>query len=113
MMPKKRKALSKKTRFEVFKRDSFTCQYCGDKLPMSQLNKDHVTPRQQGGKTIWTNIVMACYPCNSHKANRTPKQAGMTLLSVPVKPKTLPMHEPFINMDEAPVEWLPFLGKAA
>ena len=94
-------------------RDKFRCQYCGDKLPMSRLNKDHVTPRHQGGKTTWTNIVMACYPCNSHKANRTPKQAGMTLLKVQLERKTLPMHEPFINLDEAPVEWWPFLGKPA
>lgn len=94
-------------------RDNFSCQYCGQKLPMSKLNKDHVTPRDQGGKTTWTNIVMSCYPCNSHKANRTPEQAGMKLLSVPTKPKLLPMHGPYIDRDNAPDEWLPFLGQVA
>lgn len=94
-------------------RDDFSCQYCGERLPMSRLNKDHVIPKNQGGKTTWTNIVMSCYGCNSHKANRTPKQAGMMLLNVPRKPKTLPMHEPFIEFDEAPVEWHPFIKKVA
>lgn len=94
-------------------RDDFSCQYCGQKLPMSKLNKDHVVPRDQGGKTTWTNIVMSCYPCNSHKANRTPEQAGMTLLSVPTKPKLLPMHGPYIDRENAPDEWLPFLGQVA
>lgn len=94
-------------------RDNFSCQYCGQKLPMSQLNYDHVIPRRKGGKTVWENIVVSCYPCNERKGGRTPDEAGMTLLSVPVKPKSLPMNEPFIDVSNAPVEWAPFLGRAA
>lgn len=94
-------------------RDNFSCQYCGEKLPMSQLNYDHVVPRRQGGKTVWENIVVSCYPCNERKGGRTPDEAGMRLLTVPVKPKVLPMNEPFIDTTNAPVEWLPFLGKVA
>jgi 5-methylcytosine-specific restriction endonuclease McrA len=101
------------SKINVCQRDGFTCQYCGNKLPMSQLNYDHVIPRSQGGKTVWTNIVTACYTCNSKKANRTPEQAGMVLLRVPVKPKTLPMTPPIINPELAPTEWLPYLETAA
>jgi 5-methylcytosine-specific restriction endonuclease McrA len=91
-------------------RDEFICQYCGHKFPMSQLNQDHVMPKSRGGKTVWTNIVISCISCNSKKANRTPEEAGMRLLSTPVKPKVLPMGEPFIDIHNAPPEWEPYLG---
>jgi hypothetical protein len=97
------------SKINVCLRDNFSCQYCGTRLKMSQLNYDHVVPRSHGGKTVWENIVMACYPCNGTKANRTPQQAGMLILSVPSKPKVLPMNEPMIEADEAPVEWRPFI----
>lgn len=100
------------SKINVCLRDKFRCQYCGHRFKMSQLNYDHVIPRAQMGKTVWDNIVMACagpQGCNARKANRTPEQAGMKLLNVPVKPKVLPMNEPMINADEAPAEWLPYL----
>lgn len=97
----------------TFIADGFPHHNCGQKLPMSQLNYDHVVPRRKGGKTVWENIVVSCYPCNERKGGRTPDEAGMTLLSVPVKPKSLPMNEPFIDVSNAPVEWAPFLGRAA
>jgi hypothetical protein len=98
------------SKINVCLRDKFCCQYCGQKFKMSELQYEHVVPRAQGGKTSWTNIVMACSACNSFKAARTPEQAGMTLLSVPVKPRVLPMNEPVINTESAPEEWLPFLA---
>ena len=52
------------TRFNVFLRDRFRCQYCGDSFPSSQLTFEHVVPRSKGGETSWTNIVAACDPCN-------------------------------------------------
>ncbi len=97
------------SRINVCLRDKFRCQYCGDRLKMSQLNYDHVIPRAQGGKTVWENIVSACYECNSEKANRTPQQAGIRLLSVPGKPRVLPMNPPLIDADGAPEEWRPYL----
>lgn len=114
----RRKVRHKKTgvkfsQINLCMRDKFTCQYCSERLPMSLLNKDHVLPRGQGGKTTWENIVMSCFPCNSRKANRTPEQAGMMLLTVPVRPKVLPMHGPYIDKAACPVEWLPFLGQSA
>jgi len=97
------------SKINVCTRDNFTCQYCGHKLPMSKLNYDHVVPRDKGGKTVWDNIVMSCYACNSKKANKMPSEAGMRLLSVPRQPRTLPMTEPRISPDGIPVEWEPFV----
>ena len=59
------------TRFNVFLRDRFRCQYCGESFPASQLTFEHVLPRSKGGVTSWTNIVAACDPCNVKKDNRT------------------------------------------
>jgi len=101
------------SKINVCLRDNFSCQFCGKKLPMSQLNYDHVVPRSQGGKTVWENVVMSCYSCNDKKRNRTPEQAGMPLLSVPVKPKVLPMNEPYIDPNRIPLEWEEFIKKAA
>lgn len=66
----KRKALSNKTRFEVFKRDSFTCQYCGKKSPEVVLNVDHISPVSRGGKDDILNLITSCFPCNSGKSDR-------------------------------------------
>lgn len=93
------------SRINVFTRDGFRCSYCGSPKRMKELNYDHVTPRHLGGRTIWENIVTACYPCNSRKANRTPEQAGMKLLRRPHRPKTLPMVGPRFDPREIPPEW--------
>jgi 5-methylcytosine-specific restriction endonuclease McrA len=98
------------SKINVCLRDDFRCQYCGVRLAMSKLNYDHVIPRSLGGKTVWENIVMACYPCNDKKGSLSVGAAGMHLLSVPTKPKVLPMNEPIIDVDQAPEEWAPFLG---
>lgn len=74
------------TRFNVFLRDRFTCLYCGKRLPADQLTFDHVIPRSHGAKTTWLNTATACEECNTRKANRTPRQAGMVLLRVPHQP---------------------------
>ena len=58
------------TRFNVFLRDRFTCQYCGVALAASALTFEHVIPRSRGGQTTWANIVTACMPCNTGKADR-------------------------------------------
>jgi len=65
------------TRFNVFLRDRFVCQYCGEGLPAHDLTFDHIVPRSRGGRTVWTNVVTACSPCNLRKGNRTPMQAKM------------------------------------
>ena len=78
------------SRMNVFLRDGFRCQYCGEKKAMDELNYDHVLPRVRGGKTVWENIVTSCYSCNDRKGGRTPEETGMTLLRRPFKPSTLP-----------------------
>jgi len=59
------------TRFNVFLRDRFRCQYCGETFSAKDLTFEHVIPRSKGGETSWTNIVAACDPCNVKKDNRT------------------------------------------
>jgi hypothetical protein len=66
----KRKAISKRVRFEVFKRDSFTCQYCGEKAPDVILHVDHIRPVADGGENDILNLVTACESCNSGKGAR-------------------------------------------
>jgi HNH endonuclease len=67
---KKRKALSKKTRFDVFKRDGFKCQYCGAHPPSVLLHVDHINPVADGGTNAVDNLVTACEPCNLGKGVR-------------------------------------------
>jgi 5-methylcytosine-specific restriction endonuclease McrA len=62
------------TRFNLFLRDGFTCQYC---TSTDELTFDHVIPRSRGGRTTWENIVTACAPCNLTKGGRTPREANM------------------------------------
>lgn len=62
-----RKAISNKLRFEVFKRDNFTCQYCGKKAPDVVLNVDHIIPVAKGGKNELLNLITSCFECNNGK----------------------------------------------
>lgn len=75
------------TRFNLFLRDRFTCQYCGlNEGTGHDLTFDHVVPRAYGGRTTWGNVITACAPCNLRKGGRTPVEAGMLLLSQPYQP---------------------------
>ena len=78
-------------RRNIFARDNNQCQYCGRKFITSELSLDHVVPRSQGGGTTWENIVCACVQCNVRKGGRTPRQANLTLIRKPEKPKRSPM----------------------
>ncbi|MEO8205777.1 MAG: HNH endonuclease [Chthoniobacterales bacterium] len=82
------------TRQNVFERDRNTCQYCGDIFDRSDLNLDHVYPRDRGGQTTWENIVCSCIPCNTKKGNRLPHEARMQLVRKPKRPK----WRPFLNI---------------
>lgn len=70
VMMQKRKSISKKTRFEVFKRDSFTCQYCGAKAPDAILEIDHLNPVKHGGDNDLLNLITSCFVCNRGKSDR-------------------------------------------
>jgi 5-methylcytosine-specific restriction endonuclease McrA len=78
-------------RRNIFARDNNQCQYCGRKFPTSELSLDHVIPRSQGGQSTWENIVCACVRCNVRKGGRTPKQAHISLIRKPEKPKRSPL----------------------
>lgn len=78
--PQKRVAF---TRFNLFLRDEFSCQYCGAK---GDLTFDHVIPRARGGITSWENVVAACGRCNLQKGAKTLDQAGVTLRKPPRQP---------------------------
>jgi 5-methylcytosine-specific restriction endonuclease McrA len=66
-----RKAVGKKLRFEVFKRDLFTCTYCGQKPPSVVLQCDHVVPVAMGGSNAIENLTTSCFDCNSGKSDRS------------------------------------------
>ena len=74
------------TRFNVFLRDRFSCQYCGDRFPAGNLTFDHVIPRSRGGQTTWRNVVTACSECNLRKANHLPERVGMIPLKKAAEP---------------------------
>jgi 5-methylcytosine-specific restriction endonuclease McrA len=92
------------SRINIYGRDKYRCQYCSKKVSLSEGTYDHVIPRAQGGKTEWTNIVTACEPCNATKANRTPEQAGMKLLTKPIRPEWVPIMTIKLNKS-APEAW--------
>ena len=70
MVESKRKTITKKTRFEVFKRDGFTCQYCGKMAPDVVLEVDHINPVANGGENDIMNLVTSCFDCNRGKGKR-------------------------------------------
>ena len=80
------------SRRNIFKRDRFTCQYCGAQPGTEDLTIDHVLPKSRGGISSWTNCVLACSDCNHRKADRTPEEARMPLKQQPVKPKWRPIY---------------------
>ena len=97
----------KLTRFEIFKRDNFTCQYCGKET--RQLTFDHVVPRYRGGKHTWENVVSACVACNRRKAGRTPAEAGMRLMHQPSRPKDNGFFHVSAHYIPLRDEWLKYL----
>ncbi|MFM1823162.1 MAG: hypothetical protein RI967_1428 [Planctomycetota bacterium] len=80
----------KLNRRNIYARDLNRCQYCGKTFATRELTLDHVKPRVQGGGNSWTNLVCACVRCNARKGGRTPDQAGMRLIRVPVRPARNP-----------------------
>lgn len=94
-------------------RDNRTCQYCGCHLKPNTATIDHVIPRSHYKKASlahkWTNVVLACRPCNSKKDNKTPEQAGMKLLSTPYEPKGSRFYTGISAWKEPDEKWLPYI----
>ena len=74
------------TRFNVFLRDNFACQYCHEKFSANELTFDHLIPKCIGGKTTWRNVVSACTTCNVKKGRRLLINVDMHLEKMPLKP---------------------------
>lgn len=106
LKPIHRRKAVKFSRDNVYMRDKRRCQYCSRVISRHEATYDHVVPRAQGGRTTWDNVVIACVPCNQKKGGRTPEQAGMRLLSTPVKPKVLP------NVNTFCATWRPGMPQA-
>jgi 5-methylcytosine-specific restriction endonuclease McrA len=97
------------SRRNIFKRDHYTCQYCGIQPGSNELTIDHVLPRSRGGVSSWQNCVLACLECNSRKADRTPAEAGLRLKKEPVRPPWKPLYA----VHPAPIEsWSRFVSEA-
>lgn len=81
------------TRFNVFLRDRWACQYCSQTHKTNDLTFDHVIPRSRGGRTSWDNIVTACQSCNTRKGNRLPRECSMYPLQEPYQPTIFELQE--------------------
>lgn len=100
------------TRYNLLLRDQWCCAYCGHQFASHQLTYDHVIPKSRGGRTSWTNIVLACHRCNGMKADRTPEEAKMPLQWRPWQPTCddlAKVGERF-RSDHLPAEWYDYLG---
>lgn len=108
------------SRKNIFIRDDYTCQYCGQKYATNQLTYDHVIPKSKWPHhnktaTTWTNIVTACFKCNCKKGSKTPQQANMTLKAepyIPVKTKKYlhVTHQLSTIRKDIPEEWRLYVG---
>lgn len=113
------------SRKNVFRRDGFYCQYCGNKFTRQNLTVDHVVPRSmwsgEDSPTCWHNLATACYDCNSRKRDRTPEQANMPLKKI-VNGKVIPYKRPkkpnyveivlgssSIDVNNIPEEWKTYI----
>jgi 5-methylcytosine-specific restriction endonuclease McrA len=94
------------TRREVFRRDNYTCQYCGRRD--GGLTVDHVIPRHLGGPHTWTNVVAACPSCNHRKGGRKMEEAHMLLPHMPKEPSASAVYLYGRHLDENQ-EWAPYI----
>ena len=76
----------------LFRRDDYSCLYCGQRCTRHELTRDHVLPKSRGGTDRWENVVAACKRCNWNKDNRTPEEAHMPLLAIPFRPNRWEWH---------------------
>ena len=97
----KRKAIGKKKRFEIFKRDKFTCQYCGKKAPDVILHIDHIVPVSKGGKNGITNLITSCVDCNLGKGARELSDDSV----VTIQRTAMELKQEKINQIKMMAEW--------
>ena len=80
------------TRFNVFLRDNFTCQYCTNRFPANELTFDHLVPKCLNGKTTWENVVSACTYCNLKKGRKLIHNTDMKLFKKPLRPSSIQLQ---------------------
>ncbi|HEY8426802.1 MAG TPA: HNH endonuclease [Sandaracinaceae bacterium] len=100
------------SRRHVYMRDDYTCQYCGARPGVKELNLDHVVPRSRGGRSTWENLVTSCRSCNLRKGWATPEECGMRLRKPPVRP-SWSMALQLAAQRRRFAEWEPFLAAVA
>lgn len=106
---RRKKNKVKFSRAGIYARDKYSCQYCGKKANLKSFTFDHVIPKSRGGKTCWENIVTCCSKCNCKKGNRTPQEAGLSLLKAPIKPNWLPAFTIRISQSSIPQQWQDYM----
>ncbi len=109
MMVKRPKTPVKFSRQNIYARDRYKCQYCGDRFSSEDLTYDHVIPKSRGGKTQWKNIVTCCIDCNRKKGGRIPSEASMRLIRKPKRPTWVPAIRITIGFREIPQTWRDYL----
>ncbi|MAT81699.1 MAG: HNH endonuclease [Phycisphaerae bacterium] len=98
-------------RRNLFARDRNRCQYCGKKFSLAELSIDHVVPISRGGANTWDNLVCACIRCNTRKGSRTPREAGLNLITSPRQPRHCPDRALSLRRKQYE-EWKVFLNEA-
>jgi len=99
------------SRQNIFLRDQGKCQYCREDLALEECTFDHVMPRVKGGKTCWTNVVLACVACNRKKGARTPEEAKMGLRREPRVPHDIPyVVFKLRQLSDVPTQWKDYLA---
>ena len=106
---RRRREQSGMKRLRIYMRDKFRCQYCGDKKGVNELTLDHILPRSRGGDNSPVNVVTACVECNNRKANRTPAEARMPLLTSQTALRVKLERVVLCHYAEARVEWRKYL----
>ena len=109
-LPQRAVKFSRSNIYQHYKRK---CCYCGTQVSSKEATWDHVVPRSKGGLTDWSNIVLACRPCNARKDDKTPEEVGMKLLVRPSRPqwkgaRTITVAAPL----PLPVSWQNFIDRA-
>jgi 5-methylcytosine-specific restriction endonuclease McrA len=106
---RRRREASGMRRLRIYMRDKFRCQYCGERKAAAELTLDHIFPRSRGGDNTPVNVVAACIGCNNRKADRTPEEARMPLLTTQSALRVRLERVVLCHYAETRPEWRPYL----
>lgn len=107
---RKKRQVAGAKRLKIYIRDKYKCGYCGKKFDSKDLTLDHITPKSKGGSGIPENLVTACKPCNNRKADRTPDEANMPLITTIHETQDIGLDMVMLcSYIESRPEWRPYL----